>query len=81
MVLLFSLTLVYQDLCYEVDWKYGDRDISENGSVFPRSIDGEAGWRTAIFQIHKPIHLLNVINNNNYKRKSVRQFWMTKVIP
>lgn len=72
-VLLFSLTFVYQDISYEVDWKYGDRDISESSSVFPRSKDGEAGWRTATFQIHKPIHLLNVINNNNYKRKSVRQ--------
>jgi len=57
-VLLLSLTLVYQDMCYEVNLKYGDRDISESSLVFPRSKDGGAGWRTATFQIHKPLHLL-----------------------
>jgi hypothetical protein len=72
-VLLVTLVRIYQDFNYEDFLKYRGRDISESSSVFPRSKDGEAGWRTATFQIHKPIHLLNVINNNNYKRKSVRQ--------
>jgi hypothetical protein len=62
-VLLFSLTLAYQGMSYEVYLKYGGRDISESSSVFPRSKDGEAGWRTATFQIHKPIHLLIWFNN------------------
>jgi hypothetical protein len=30
-------------MSYEVDLKYGDRDVSESSSVFPRSKDGEAG--------------------------------------
>ena len=42
-VLLFSLTFVYQDISYEVDLKYGDRDISESSLVFSRSKDGGAG--------------------------------------
>jgi len=40
---LFSLTLVYQGMSYEVGLKYGGRDISESSSVFPRSKDEEAG--------------------------------------
>jgi len=75
-VLLFSLTFVYQDISYEVDLKYGDRDISENSSVFPRSKDEGAGWRTTIFTIHKPNSFVMVFNKSN-KRKSVRQSWTT----
>jgi hypothetical protein len=49
-VLLFSLTLVYQDMCYEVDLKYGDRDISESSLVFPCSKDEEARLTDHYFQ-------------------------------
>jgi hypothetical protein len=35
--------LSYQGLDYEVDLKYGDRDVSEGSSVFSRSKDGRTG--------------------------------------
>jgi hypothetical protein len=33
----------YQGLDYEIDLKYGDRDISGGSSVFSRSKDGRVG--------------------------------------
>ena len=50
MVLLFSLTFVYQDISYEVNLKYGNRDIPESSSVFLRSKDEEAGLTDHNFQ-------------------------------
>ena len=41
-VLLLTLTLVYQDMSHEVISKYGGRDISESSLVFSRSKGGEA---------------------------------------
>ena len=37
-------------MCYEVDLKYGDRDISESSLVFPRSKDEEAGGKPLLSQ-------------------------------
>ena len=42
-VLLVSLIYLYQEIYYEVDLKYGGRDISESSLVSSRSKDGLAG--------------------------------------
>ena len=59
-VLLVSLIYLYQEIYYEVDLKYGDRDISESSLVSSRSKDDLARWRTATFQIRKLILLILV---------------------
>ena len=42
-VLLLPLTSPYQGFCFEGERKYGDRDISEGGSIFSRSKDERVG--------------------------------------
>jgi len=42
-VLLLSLTNIYQGVSFEVDLKYGNGDITESSLVFRRSKDGGAG--------------------------------------
>ena len=42
-VLLSSLTCLYQEICYEGNQKYGDRDISESSLVSSRSKGDLAG--------------------------------------
>jgi hypothetical protein len=59
-VLLVPLSDIYQGISYEVDLKYGDRDISESSLVSSRSKGGLAGWWTATFLIRKLILLILV---------------------
>ena len=42
-VLLSSLTNIYQGVSFEVDLKYGNGDITESSLVFRRPKDDEAG--------------------------------------
>ena len=49
-MLLFILTLVYQDMSHEVILKYGGRDISESSLVFSRSKVEEAKSVSHYFQ-------------------------------
>ena len=58
-VLLLSLSDVYQDISYEGVQKYGDRDISESSLVSSRSKGGLAGRRAATFPIRIPTNFVN----------------------
>jgi hypothetical protein len=51
-VLLFTLTLAYQGICYEVVLKYGDGDISESSLVFSFSKEKKARLTSHYF--HHP---------------------------
>ena len=51
MVLLLSLSLLYQEIWFEVDLKYGNGDITESSLVFRRSKDGEAGHEPLLSKI------------------------------
>ena len=53
-VLLSSLSGVYQDISYEGVQKYGSRDVTESSLVSSRSKGGLAGRRATTFQIRKP---------------------------
>ena len=60
-VLLSSLSDVYQDISYEGVQKYGDRDISESSLVSSRSKGGLAGRRAATFHIRNQQTLLILV--------------------
>ena len=75
-VLLSSLSDVYQDISYEGVQKYGSRDVTESSLVSSRSKGGLAGRRATTFQIRNQNQLL-IWFNNLKTRKSARQFWMT----
>ena len=53
-VLLLSLSNIYQDVSYEGDLKYRDGDISESSSVSSCSKDDLSGRQAATFKIRKP---------------------------
>ena len=57
-VLLLSLSDVYQDISYEEVQKYGSRDVTESSLVSSRSKGGLAGRWAATFQIRNQNHLL-----------------------
>jgi hypothetical protein len=46
--------VIYQGYCFEVDLKYGGRDVSEGSLVFFRSKDGKAGDEPLPSQSTKP---------------------------
>ena len=50
-VLLSSLSDVYQDISYEGVQKYGSRDVTESSLVSSCSKDNLAGRRATTFQI------------------------------
>jgi hypothetical protein len=60
-VLLSSLSDVYQDISYEEVQKYGDRDISESSLVSSRPKGGLAGRRAATFHIRNQQTLLILV--------------------
>lgn len=74
MVLLLSLSNIYQDVSYEGNLKYRDGDISESSLVSGRSKDDLAGRQAATFQIRKPtLDFYNVQNIKLNQRKSACQ--------
>ena len=64
MVLLFSLTFVYQDISYEVDLQRGGRDVSEGSLVSCRSKDDMAGDEPLPSKSTNQITLLIGFNNH-----------------
>ena len=73
-VLLLSLSDVYQDIRYEEIQKYGSRDVTESSLVSSRSKDGLAGRWATTFQIRNQTNFVNYgLTNLIETRKSAHQ--------
>jgi len=68
-VLLSSLISLYQEKCYEVNLKYGDRDITSGSLVSCRSKDDMSGDEPLPDQFGTNFVNFGLTNLKSYKEK------------